>query len=117
MFMVFSKKKKMIWYQIHVQSIEIEHSEDVSLVIFNYIIGPAGSGKTTLVATTYNHLSANYNSLRVITVNLDPGVRNLPYTPDVDIRDYIVLEEVMDKYGLGPNGGLVAATDLIIASI
>ena len=86
-------------------------------MIFNYIIGPAGSGKTTLVATTYNHISANNSSLRTITVNLDPGVRNLPYTPDVDIRDYIILEEVMDKYGLGPNGGLVAATDLIIESI
>ena len=93
------------------------HTREKIFMIFSYLIGPAGSGKTTLVATTYNHLSNTYNDLRVITVNLDPGVRNLPYTPDVDIRDYIVLEEVMDKYGLGPNGGLVAATDLIIESI
>lgn len=92
-------------------------STEESTVIFNYCIGPAGSGKTTLVATTYNYLSSNYNDLRVITVNLDPGVRTLPYSPDVDIRDYIVLEEVMEKYGLGPNGGLIAATDLIIDSI
>ncbi len=97
--------------------IDIEHYREEPFVIFNYCIGPAGSGKTTLVATTYNYLSSNYKNLRVITVNLDPGVRYLPYTPDVDIRDYIILEEVMDKYGLGPNGGLVAATDLIVECI
>ncbi|MBN2154743.1 MAG: ATP/GTP-binding protein [Candidatus Lokiarchaeota archaeon] len=86
-------------------------------MIFNYCIGPAGSGKTTLIATTYNYLTEKYKELRIITVNLDPGVRNLPYTPHIDIRDYILLEEVMERYGLGPNGGLVAATDMIIDSI
>ena len=50
----------------------------------------------------------------VITVNLDPGVKKMPYIPDIDIRDYIVLEDVMDKYGLGPNGATILASDLMI---
>ena len=47
-------------------------------------------------------------------MNLDPGVKNMPYTPDIDIRDFIVLEEVMEKYELGPNGGMILASDLMV---
>jgi len=49
-----------------------------------------------------------------ITLNLDPGVRTIPYNPDIDIRDYIILEEVMDEYGLGPNGAMILASDLMV---
>jgi GTPase SAR1 family protein len=38
---------------------------------------------------------------------------NLPYTPDIDIRDYIDINSIMDEYNLGPNGALVLAADLI----
>ena len=38
----------------------------------------------------------------------------MPYSPDIDIKDYITLEEVMNKYGLGPNGGMILASDLMI---
>jgi GTPase SAR1 family protein len=83
-------------------------------LLFNYIIGPAGSGKTTLVNTFYEHVINKYNELKVITINLDPGVRNLPYNAHIDVRDFITLEEVMANHNLGPNGGLIAATDMII---
>lgn len=49
-----------------------------------------------------------------ITINLDPGVRIMPYTPDIDIRDYIILEEIMEEYGLGPNGAMILAADLMV---
>jgi GTPase SAR1 family protein len=52
-----------------------------------------------------------------ITVNLDPGVAGLPYDPDVDIRDKIVLSQVMEDYGLGPNGALVLAADLVATKL
>jgi GTPase SAR1 family protein len=52
-----------------------------------------------------------------ITVNLDPGVANLPYDPDVDIRDRIVLSQVMEDYELGPNGALVLAADLVATKL
>lgn len=38
----------------------------------------------------------------------------MPYIPDIDIRDFIVLEEVMDKYELGPNGAMILASDLMV---
>jgi len=79
--------------------------------IFVYFIGTAGSGKSTL---TYNFQQwMNLRELDAITVNLDPGAENLPYEPDVDIRDWISLEEVMKSYGLGPNGAQIACADML----
>lgn len=59
-------------------------------------------------------ITQKYNEISVITVNLDPGVQKLPYNPHVDVRDYVTLEEVMEKHKLGPNGGLIQATDMIL---
>lgn len=86
-------------------------------MLFNYIIGPAGSGKSTLVKSLYEHITEKYNEISVITLNLDPGAQVIPYNAHIDIRDYLTLNEVMMKYKLGPNGGLIAATDLMIESI
>ena len=76
-----------------------------------FILGTAGSGKSLLTAT-YNEWLKN-NKQKAITVNLDPGVVNLPYAPDIDIRNSIDLDQIMDEYNLGPNGALVLAADLI----
>jgi len=79
--------------------------------IFVYFIGTAGSGKSTL---TYNFQQwMSLRGLDVITVNLDPGAENLPYEPDVDIRDWISLKEIMESYELGPNGAQIACADMI----
>ncbi len=79
--------------------------------IFVYFIGTAGSGKSTL---THNFQKwMEMGSLDAITVNLDPGAENLPYKPDVDIRDWISLKEVMDTYKLGPNGAQIACADML----
>ncbi len=79
---------------------------------FIFILGPAGSGKSYLTYSLTNWLIEH--GMDVATVNLDPAVTWLPYTPDVDIRDYITVEEVIKKYNLGPNGALIAAIDLSI---
>jgi len=76
-----------------------------------FIIGTAGSGKSLLTASLTNWLETQKQD--VITVNLDPGALTLPYTPDIDVRDYISVEALMKQYGLGPNGALVMAADLI----
>lgn len=80
-----------------------------------YFVGTAGSGKSTLTQIFAKWLTDA--KIRVGTINLDPGVLHLPYGPDVDVRDYISLQGVMEKYNLGPNGGLVAAIDLISAHL
>jgi GTPase SAR1 family protein len=79
--------------------------------IFVYFIGTAGSGKSTLTHIFKQWMSQH--GLDAVTVNLDPGAENLPYDPDVDIRDWISLKEVMDSYGLGPNGAQIACADMI----
>ncbi|MEM3061819.1 MAG: ATP/GTP-binding protein, partial [Candidatus Bathyarchaeia archaeon] len=53
------------------------------------------------------------NEQNVITLNLDPGALRLPYAPDVDVREYIDINQLMENYGLGPNGALIVAADLI----
>ncbi|NVM34133.1 MAG: ATP/GTP-binding protein [Candidatus Lokiarchaeota archaeon] len=80
----------------------------------NYFIGTAGSGKSTLTGEIKEYVVNRNPEISAITLNLDPGVRVMPYTPDIDIRDYIILEEIMEKYTLGPNGGLILASDLMV---
>jgi len=76
-----------------------------------YFIGTAGSGKSTLTNTMKEWMTLR--GLNAIAVNLDPGAENLPYEPDVDIRDWISLQEVMETHGLGPNGAQIACADML----
>jgi len=76
-----------------------------------FILGTAGSGKSLLTASFDEWLKVGKQ--KAATVNLDPGVLNLPYAPDIDIRDYININQIMEEYELGPNGALVLAADLI----
>lgn len=85
------------------------------MVFIVFIIGTAGSGKSLLTASFSEWLRVNEQD--VATLNLDPGVIKLPYTPDIDIREHITVDEIMDEYGLGPNGALIMAADLIAGEI
>ena len=80
-----------------------------------FIIGTAGSGKSLLTANLFDYYTKNGNFVGVL--NLDPGVENLPYTCDVDVRDYVDLTSVMKQYDLGPNGAMIMASDLIASKI
>jgi hypothetical protein len=80
-----------------------------------FIIGTAGSGKSRLTAAFSKSLQISKQNVAV--VNLDPGALTLPYSPDVDVRDYVNVEDLMEKYGLGPNGALIMAADLIADEI
>ncbi len=83
--------------------------------VFLYIVGTAGSGKSTLTGSLREWMIAQ--GYEAITVNLDPGADELPYTPDIDIRHYVNLADVMDEFGLGPNGAQVAAADLVALNL
>jgi GTPase SAR1 family protein len=76
-----------------------------------YFVGTAGSGKSSLIYAFQEWLTLH--GLDSITVNLDPGVENIPYEPDVDIRDWVRVDDVMEAYSLGPNGAQVVAADLM----
>lgn len=79
---------------------------------FVYILGTAGSGKSTLASSLLDTLRAA--ELNVISVNLDPGVRWLPYYPEVDIREYIDYDKIVEEYQLGPNGALIVCVDTAV---
>jgi GTPase SAR1 family protein len=80
-----------------------------------YFTGTAGAGKTSLVQAFAKWLgTAGYDT---VTVNLDPGSESTSFEPDVDIREWVRLSDVMEEYGLGPNGAQVAAADLIALKV
>ena len=76
-----------------------------------FVIGTAGSGKSLFTAALGEWLKMNKQDAAI--VNLDPGVLKLPYSPDVDVRNYVDAGDIMEKYGLGPNGAAIMAADLI----
>ncbi len=76
-----------------------------------FVIGTAGAGKSLLTAAFGEWLKMSKQDVSI--VNLDPGVLTLPYSPDVDVRNYVDVENLMEEYHLGPNGALVMASDLV----
>ena len=80
-----------------------------------FIIGTAGSGKSLLTAAFSEWLKLSKQD--VALVNLDPGALTLPYSPDVDVRNYVNVGDLMEEYNLGPNGALILAADLIADEI
>ncbi|NVM55993.1 MAG: ATP/GTP-binding protein [Candidatus Helarchaeota archaeon] len=83
------------------------------MVIVEFFVGCAGTGKSTLTGIYCDWLN-DQPDLDAIAINFDPGAMRLPYKADINIRDYIRIEDVMEEYKLGPNGALVASTDLTI---
>lgn len=46
-------------------------------------------------------------------INMDPAVTGeLPFGASIDIRDTVNYKQVMQQYGLGPNGGIVTSLNL-----
>ena len=80
-----------------------------------FVTGTAGAGKSLLTSKIKEYYAKN--ATFPITLNLDPGVASLPYSPDIDVRDYIDLNTIMEKYQLGSNGSLIMANDLIATKI
>ncbi len=80
-----------------------------------FVSGTAGAGKSLLTSKLYEYYTKNGAFAAIL--NLDPGVENMPYTCDVDVRDFVDYVSIMQKYDLGPNGALIMANDLIASKI
>ncbi|WP_428327286.1 ATP/GTP-binding protein [Nitrosopumilus sp.] len=80
-----------------------------------FVSGTAGSGKSLLSSKLYDYHTKNGAFTSIL--NLDPGVENLPYSCDIDVRDFVDIVSIMQQYDLGPNGALVMAADLIASKI
>lgn len=80
-----------------------------------FIVGAAGSGKSMMANTLNDTLNADGWDTAIM--NLDPFSDNLIYEPTIDVRNYIDMDELSKKYGLGANGALVFSMDLITTMI
>jgi hypothetical protein len=80
-----------------------------------FVLGTAGSGKSELTGTFTRWLEMQGED--AMAINLDPGAITIPYSANVDVRDYIQVEALMKEYGLGPNGGLMLASELMLEII
>ncbi|EAS27767.3 ATP binding protein [Coccidioides immitis RS] len=79
------------------------------------VMGPAGAGKTTFCTALIQHLQNARRSC--FYVNLDPAAESFAYEPDLDIRELITLEDVMEELGLGPNGGLMYCFEFLLQNL
>lgn len=92
--------------------------KDVPRATSVIVIGMAGSGKSTFTASLQNlhdkgkGKEESDSSSSPYFVNLDPAVTQLGYSPNVDIRDTIDYQRLMEEYNLGPNGGILTALNL-----
>lgn len=78
-------------------------------------MGPAGAGKTTFCNAIIQHLQNTRSSC--FYVNLDPAAESFQYDPDLDIRELITLEDVMEELELGPNGGLIYCFEFLMQNL
>jgi hypothetical protein len=79
------------------------------------IIGPAGSGKSTLTKAFGRWLEDEGHS--VSYVNLDPGARYISFKPTFDVRGFANVEDIMKREGLAPNGALIRASEVLEDSL
>lgn len=86
-----------------------------SVIFGQLVIGAPGAGKTTYCEAMSRFLKAIGREVAI--VNIDPANEQIPYTADVDIMNLIKLEEVMEHYKLGPNGGLIYCMEFLEKNI
>jgi len=77
-----------------------------------FFVGMAGSGKTSLIY----RMSKKFTSFKKnhYIINLDPASLVTPYSSNIDIRDTINYQKVMEEYGLGPNGAIITCLNLFV---
>ncbi|KAF9556797.1 hypothetical protein CPC08DRAFT_710956 [Agrocybe pediades] len=78
------------------------------------VCGSPGSGKSTYCFGKHQLFTALKRPISI--VNLDPANETLPYPCAIDISSLITLQDVMDKHGLGPNGGMLYCMEYLEAN-
>lgn len=75
-------------------------------------MGPAGSGKSTYCLIMQQHAETLGKSIKIL--NLDPAAEVIRYKCDIDIRELVTLDDIMEETDLGPNGGLVLSIEYLL---
>ncbi|KXN72275.1 hypothetical protein CONCODRAFT_47812 [Conidiobolus coronatus NRRL 28638] len=79
------------------------------------VIGPPGSGKTTYCYGTQQFFEGIKR--KCVIVNLDPANDFIPYECAINIQDLITLQDAMETYHLGPNGGIMYCLEYLLENI
>jgi len=80
-----------------------------------FVVGPAGSGKTTLAGVLREHNAGLKRKVHL--VNLDPAQALEELEFDFDIRNHIEISEIMEEADFGPNGGLLAGLGAVAENL
>jgi hypothetical protein len=82
-----------------------------------FVVGPAGSGKSTFCHTLSEHYAVQGRAVHVC--NFDPAAEDpLAYgKPSLDVRELITVEDAMEAENLGPNGGLCYSMEYLVKNI
>ncbi|KAF8631114.1 hypothetical protein AX17_005159 [Amanita inopinata Kibby_2008] len=78
------------------------------------VCGSPGSGKSTYCYGKHQLFSALNRPISI--VNLDPANDNIPYPCAINISSLITLQDAMNTYGLGPNGGMLYCMEYLEAN-
>lgn len=82
------------------------------------VCGPPGSGKTTYCEGKRQFLSVYDPTRPVVVINLDPANEDIfPYPCDVDVRDVVCHEKVMEYEEMGPNGTYILCAAILEGQI
>ncbi|KAF9762549.1 GPN-loop GTPase QQT2 [Nosema granulosis] len=89
------------------------------------VVGMAGAGKTTFCQRLYSWISQDNCKIdsktglnsSIYSINLDPAVLNCKMPLNLDIRDYVDYNGVMEKYNIGPNGAITTSLNLFLLNI
>lgn len=76
---------------------------------------PAETAKSTFCAGLITHLHLSRRS--TFYINLDPAAESFEHTPDLDIKELISLEDVMEEVDYGPNGGLIYCFEFLLENL
>ncbi|CAD5209677.1 unnamed protein product [Bursaphelenchus xylophilus] len=87
----------------------------MTLLFGQLVIGAPGAGKSTYCNAMIQMLKAIERP--ALYVNLDPANDLVPCQCDIDIRELITVEEVMEKLRLGPNGALRYCMQVLMKNI
>ena len=80
-----------------------------------FVIGPAGSGKSTYCEAMQKHLATKRR--RSYVINLDPAVDSMDYEAEIDLRELISVDDVMEELGFGPNGALIFCLEYLTSNM
>ncbi len=80
-----------------------------------FIVGEAGTGKSLLTKALYDSLTDD--GWKVGCINLDPLAEGVTYPTIADVKDIIKGDEIIRRYGLGVNGGMIFLMDFLSTAL